>query len=657
MNKDQNKTPEHRKRLPIPRSGTGGFWRLIIWFFLLWMVFMYFYNSFNQSDRANISYTDFKKQVKSDNVKGIVVKGQEVSGTFKNNYLVTTNSGKDTSTYKKFSTTLPSFEDPQLTKLFDEHNVTVTAKTEGTSWLPFILIGILPWVLIIGYFMYTQKKVQGKIRGMGGGLFGIGKSRAKRYEKSSSEVTFDDVAGLDNAKKDLLEIIDYLKEPEKFTKLGADIPKGILLMGAPGTGKTLLAKATAGEANVPFYSISGSEFIEMFVGVGASRVRDMFQNAKRDAPAIIFIDEIDSVGRARGTGLGGGHDEREQTLNQILSEMDGFEPHESIVVMAATNRPDVLDAALTRPGRFDRQITLDMPQKQARKKILDIHTREVPLNNKVNLENIAARTVGFSGADLRNLVNEAALLAGRKKKKKVEMEDFDQARDKILLGNEREEMLDEDEKNIVAYHEAGHALVARLLPGMDPLQKVSIIPRGRSLGVTELVPEQDRYNFSRTYLIKRIQVMLGGRTAEKLIFNDITNGATDDLKKVTKLVRKMVCQWGMSDKLGPVTFRHGEDHMFLGKEIAQQKDFSEHTAQIIDEEIQRIIQDAEKKTTELIKTNQKKLKKLADALLEHETIDNGDMDEILGSNSKPHPRSKSRKNSKSEQELIETVEE
>lgn len=651
MNKDQNKVPDPRKRLPMPTTGTGGFWRLAIWFFLLWMLFMYFYNSMNQGNRTNISYTEFKKQIKKDNVEEIVVKGQEVKGTFKNQYLVTTNSGKDTSTYKKFGTTLPSFNDPELAKLFDQHNVTVTAETEGTSWLPFILIGILPWVLIIGYFMYTQKKVQGKIGGMGGGLFGIGKSRAKRYEKSSSEITFNDVAGLDNAKKDLLEIIDYLKEPEKFTQLGADIPRGILLMSAPGTGKTLLAKATAGEAGVPFFSISGSEFIEMFVGVGASRVRDMFQNAKRDAPAIIFIDEIDSVGRARGTGLGGGNDEREQTLNQILSEMDGFEPHESIVVMAATNRPDVLDAALIRPGRFDRQITLDMPQKQARKKILEIHTREVPLNDKVNLENVAARTVGFSGADLRNLVNEAALLAGRKKKKKVEMEDFDLARDKILLGNEREEMLDEDEKHIVAYHESGHALVAKLLPGMDPLQKVSIIPRGRSLGVTELVPEQDRYNFSRAYLIKRIQVMLGGRVAEKLIFNDITNGASDDLKKATKLAQKMVCQWGMSDKLGPVTFRHGEEHMFLGKEMAQPKDFSEHTAQIIDEEIQHIIKEAEMNTEKLIKTNQKILKKLADALLEHETIENGDINEILGSNSKPHSRSKSRKRSKTTRKI------
>lgn len=653
MKDEPKRFPEH-ERTPAPPAGRNWMWRYLIWFFLIWVVFMYFFRSFQQPERAEISYTEFKRQIKQDNIQEVMVKGQEVNGVFKTDYSIASQSGEDTASYKLFATTLPSFEDPQLMELLEAHDVTVKAETEGDSWLPFILIGVLPWLLIIGYFVYTQRKFQGQMRGMGGGIFGIGKSRAKRYEKTDSEVRFDDVAGLENAKQDLREIIEYLKEPEKFTELGANIPKGILLMGPPGTGKTLLAKATAGEAGVPFFSISGSEFIEMFVGVGASRVRDMFQNAKQSAPAIIFIDEIDSVGRARGTGLGGGHDEREQTLNQILSEMDGFEPQESVVVMAATNRPDVLDAALTRPGRFDRQITLDLPQKNARRKILEIHAREVPLADDVDLENIAARTVGFSGADLQNLVNEAALLAGRKKKSKVEMEDFDQARDKILLGSEREEMLDEDEKKIVAYHEAGHALIARLVPGMDPLQKVSIIPRGRSLGATELIPEQDRYNFSRSYLIKRIQVMLGGRAAEKLIFDDMTNGAANDLKQVTNLARKMVCQWGMSEKLGPVTFGQGEDHMFLGKEMAQPKDFSEHTAQIIDEEIQRIIQEAEAETTGILKENRDKLERLAAALLENETLDNEDMDRIL--NTKPEPKSRPESKAKSDQqgELIET---
>lgn len=628
MSKGPKRKPGLRKRLLAPGSGIG-IWRFFIWLFLFWLVFMYFFRSFNQPKRVDIPYSQFRKQIESDNIQEIVVKGKDIKGTFRNQFLIPENSDQDTIAYERFGTTLPSFDDPNLMNLLDKHTVTIKAEAEGESWWPFILIGILPWVLIIAYFVYAQKKIQGRMRGIGSGLFGIGKSRARRYEKSTTEVTFNDVAGLDNAKKELSEIIDYLKEPEKFLKLGADIPKGILLMSAPGTGKTLLAKATAGEAGVPFFSISGSEFIEMFVGVGASRVRDMFQNAKQNAPAIIFIDEIDSVGRARGTGLGGGHDEREQTLNQILSEMDGFDANESVIVMAATNRPDVLDAALIRPGRFDRQITLDLPLKNTREKILEIHTRDVPLADGIELENIAARTVGFSGADLKNLVNEAALLAGRKHKEKVDMEDLDQARDKIVLGNEREEMLDDDEKKLVAYHEAGHALVARLIPEMDPFQKMTIIPRGRSLGITELVPEHDRYNFSRSYLIKRIQVMLGGRAAEKIIFNDTTNGAADDLKKVTQLARKMVCQWGMSDKLGPVTFRQGEDHMFLGKEIAQQKDFSEHTAKIIDDEVQRIIQEAESQTLELLDTNREKLKNLAAALIQKETIERDEIDRFI----------------------------
>ncbi|HER40774.1 MAG TPA: ATP-dependent zinc metalloprotease FtsH, partial [Salinimicrobium catena] len=489
-----------------------------------------------------------------------------------------------------------------------------------------------PWILILAYFFYMRRKIQGQMGGgmMGrGGIFGIGKSRARKFRREKISVTFNDVAGLENAKADLKEIIVYLKNPEKFSKLGADIPNGILLMGPPGTGKTLLAKATAGEAEVSFFSISGSEFIEMFVGVGASRVRDLFSEAKKNAPSVIFIDEIDSIGRSRGTGLGGGHDEREQTLNQILNEMDGFEKNESIVVLAATNRPDVLDPALVRPGRFDRRVTLDLPLKTARKKILEIHTREVPVGDDVDLENIAARTVGFSGADLKNLVNEAALFAGREKKDKVEKSDFEKARDKIILGSETDEMIDEDEKKLVAYHEAGHALVALLMEEADPLEKVTIIPRGRTLGITEQMPEIERRNYRKKYLMAKIAVALGGRASEKIVFNDVSNGAANDFKQVTNLARKMVCLWGMSDKLGPVFYKQGEEHQFLGKEITRQKDFSEHTQQIIDDEIKEIILDMEKKAEYIIKKNRVKLDALAEALIENETLDKKQIDWIL----------------------------
>jgi cell division protease FtsH len=447
---------------------------LIIWI-VIFLIMMLFYvpRFFYSSKTANISYSEFKQQVKNGNVTEITIQGEEIQGSFEREYTTSTNSQKDASSYTAFTTVMPSFADPELIHILEENTVTIKAKKQSNSWLSSLLIFLLPWLLIIGFVVYSQRRMSGMIGGPGG-IFGIGRSRAKRYEKTSSDVTYNDVAGLENAKKDMQEIVEYLKEPDKFVELGANIPKGILLIGPPGTGKTLLARATAGEADVPFFSISGSEFIEMFVGVGASRVRDMFATAKNEAPSIIFIDEIDSIGRSRGTGLGGGHDEREQTLNQILSEMDGFASHESVIVLAATNRPDVLDSALTRPGRFDRQITLDLPQKQARQKILHIHTRNVPLAEDVDFENLAARTVGFSGAELRNLVNEAALLAGRKHKKSVSAEDFDLARDKILLGVEREEMMDEEEKKVVAYHEAGHALLAKLIPGADPLQKVTI---------------------------------------------------------------------------------------------------------------------------------------------------------------------------------------
>ncbi len=645
MNKDREKPPEKPQR-PLP-GGSGTSWlRYIFWILLIWLIISFFFNRFQETDRVTISYSTFKSQVMDSNVTSIVIEGQEIKGEFRKKYTPPSDTSKNPESFQKFSTVKPPVEDPEFLSMLEKGGVEITAKKEGEGWWQYALILLIPWIIILGLFWYSRRKMQSGMKGMmgGGGIFGVGKSKARRYRQSKSGVTFEDVAGLENAKKDLGEIIDYLKEPEKFTQLGADIPKGVLLMGPPGTGKTLLAKATAGEAQVPFYNISGSEFIEMFVGVGASRVRDMFSNAKKESPSIIFIDEIDSVGRARGTGLGGGHDEREQTLNQILNEMDGFESQESVVVIAATNRPDVLDPALIRPGRFDRQITLELPQKKARESILRIHTREVPLHDDVDLENMAARTVGFSGAELKNLVNEAALLAGRKNYDSVRAENFETARDKILLGAEREEKIEEDEKKLIAYHEAGHALVATLLPDTDPLQKVTIIPRGRTLGATEQVPETDRHNYQKNYLLNRIAVTLGGRVSEKIVFDDYSNGAANDLKQVTQLARKMVCHWGMSEKLGPVYYKQGEEHLFLGREMAQQKDFSENSAKIIDEEIQRIISEMEEKAIKMLQDNRDKLDKLAEALIEHETLERKDLQKILEDEKNSRKNKKKKKN-------------
>jgi cell division protease FtsH len=610
---------ESRQDTPQSRLNRRALW----WMLVLWlMVGLVFFPRHNPNS-LEIPYSTFKKHVAEGRVAAITLKGETITGTFKEP--VQPAQQEKARTYTHFSTVFPSFGDTDIVPLLEQHQVTIDAEPEERSWLGPILLSLLPWLLIIGLFWYGRSSMQQSF----GGLFQFGKSKAKRYRKTSSEVRFVDVAGLENAKKELREIIAYLKDPERFRALGAELPKGVLLVGPPGTGKTLLARATAGEANVPFFSISGSEFIEMFVGVGASRVRDMFQTAKQEAPAIIFIDEIDSIGRARGTGLGGGHDEREQTLNQILAEMDGFAPHESVVVMAATNRPDVLDSALVRPGRFDRQITLDLPQKRARLQILRLHTQKVTLADDVDLENLAARTVGFSGAMLKNLVNEAVLLTGRKDKLCVEAEDFEQARDKILLGSKRDEPLGEEEKQLVAYHEAGHALLATLLPGADPLQKVSIIPRGRALGATEQLPEEDRHNLSHHYLLNRIAVMLGGRVAEQLIFGEVTTGSGDDLKQATHLARRMVCQWGMSDRLGPVSFRLGEEHIFLGREMTEPKDFSEPTGRLIDEEIQAILRDMERKAEGILTQYREQLNILAIALLEYETLEAEDVERLL----------------------------
>ncbi|MDH3220772.1 MAG: ATP-dependent zinc metalloprotease FtsH, partial [Gammaproteobacteria bacterium] len=562
-------------------------------------------------------------------VAWVEFRGDQVAGEF--NQAVTSATPGQMRSINRFITTLPPVQDPDLIALLERHKVEIRAVSGEANWLAKALIGVLPWVLIIGLFWWATSRMQKRLGGLGGGegLFDFGKSRAKRFRKSDSKLTFDDVAGLENAKADMREIVGYLKEPQRFRKLGAEIPRGILLMGPPGTGKTLLAKAIAGEANVPFFSISGSEFIEMFVGVGASRVRDMFASARKEAPSIIFIDEIDSVGRARGTGLGGGHDEREQTLNQILGEMDGFDPHEAVVVLAATNRPDVLDAALLRPGRFDRKITLDLPDKRARRAILGIHVANVPLTDDADLDRLAALTVGFSGADLENLVNEAALLAGRENREAVDMETLMSARDKIVLGGKRELIISDDEKTLVAYHEAGHALVASQLPTADPLDKVSIIPRGLALGTTEQIPDVEHYNLRQSYLRDRIGVMLGGRTAEKLIFGEVSSGAEDDLKQATRLARHMVTHWGMSDRVGPVAFRRGEEHIFLGREMTQQRDFSEHTAQIIDEEVSTLLKKIEEEIAALMKQHRAQLEALASALLEKETLESDEIQSIM----------------------------
>ena len=503
-----------------------------------------------------VPYSQFKAEVRQGKVAEITMAGQKVTGTYK-------AKGKNEKP-QPFQTALPPIDDPELLTLLENNNVTVRVEPQTGSGWTTLLVGFLPWLLILGFFIYIGRQAQRQMGGAGpGALFQFTKSKAKRYHKGISRKSFDDVAGLENAKRDLHEIVDFLADPGRYQKLGAKLPRGVLLVGPPGTGKTLLAKAVAGEAEAPFFSISGSEFIEMLVGVGASRVRDMFENAKKEAPAVIFIDEIDSVGRSRGTGLGGGHDEREQTLNQILSEMDGFSPEHAVVALAATNRPDVLDPALLRPGRFDRKITLELPRKEARPRILQLHSARVPLADDVDLLVIARRTPGISGADLENLVNEAALLAGREKQDRVLMRFFENARDKVMLGAERESILNDEERRLVAYHESGHALLTCLLPHTEPVEKVTIIPRSRTLGVTELLTAEERQSLRESYLKDRITIMLGGRVSEKLAFGEVSSGAEDDLRQATRLARRMVSRWGMSGSLGPVSYRREEEHVFL----------------------------------------------------------------------------------------------
>jgi cell division protease FtsH len=589
---------------------------LMLWFVIA-LIMVVLFNFFNTTTttKEKISYTEFIDNVENGHVKSVTIKSNIVEGEFKDG--------------KSFETVAP--DDPELVKILRENKVQIYAKPpEHSPWYLQLLISWLPFLLLIGIWIFFMRQMQGA----GGKAFSFGKSRAKLLTHDQQKVTFNDVAGVDEAKEELQEIIEFLKDPQKFQKVGGKIPKGVLLIGPPGTGKTLLAKAVAGEAGVPFFSISGSEFVEMFVGVGAARVRDLFEQGKKHAPCIIFIDEIDAVGRHRGAGLGGGHDEREQTLNQLLVEMDGFESNEGVILISATNRPDVLDPALLRPGRFDRQVVVPRPDVKGRLEILKVHSKKIQMDDDVNLEIIAKGTPGFAGADLANLVNEAALIAARKNKKKATMEDFEEAKDKIMMGKERRSLvITENEKKRIAYHEAGHAIVAKLTPGSDPVHKVSIIPRGLALGITQQLPKDDKYLLTKDYLYGAITVLMGGRIAEEIIFGDISTGAGNDIERATDLARKMVCNWGMSDKLGPLTFGKKDEAIFLGKELATHKDYSEKTAVMIDEEIKNIVLLCYKKAKNILEQHREVVDRTAKLLLEKETIDSNQIDALLNGTS------------------------
>ncbi len=619
-----SKKEKQKRKKPKPYSS----WMNI----LLWVLFFTFIVTWIQSpgdgifsQTTEITYSEFRQQVEDGNVSGISVQGEQIQGELKESRTLEI-TGEDTVRYESFMTYIPSFGDEALFQLLEDQGVTVSSQPESDfSWWTLLLFG-LPLLLFVyfGFLFYQRFRSQSR------GIFNIGKSKAKLQKPEKQDTTFDDVAGLDNTKKELEEVIEFLKDPDRFEDIGAKLPKGLLMVGPPGTGKTLLARAVAGEAEVPFFSISGSDFMEMFVGVGAKRIRDMFKKAKDASPSIIFIDELDSIGRRRGAGVGGGHDEREQTLNQLLSELDGFEPTENVVVMAATNRPDILDKALLRPGRFDRRITVDMPTTQARVEILKIHAKNKPLADDVDLEKVAKSTPGFSGADLENLLNEASLYAGRDKRKEVSMADIDKARDKVMMGLEREGVqIDDDEKKMLAYHEAGHALVAAILPHSDPIHKVSIIPRGKAMGVTQQFPEKEKYIYRREYLLDRLAVVMGGRAAEQLIFDTSTSGAQDDLKRVSKLSRKMVLQWGMSERFQHISLGSEEEEVFLGRDMSQKREYSDTTAREVDEEVQKITKEAFDRALTTLDENRNVLEQVAELLLEKEEIPGEEVDRLL----------------------------
>ncbi len=586
---------------------------------LLFFTLISFFD-FEQTTSEEIAYSAFKQRLRDDQIESVIIRGEQISGS--NRYLI--------GEFSEFVTTFPPMDDFDLFPLLEENNVEVRVSSSEQSVWTTLLISLLPWLLLVGIFMMSSRMMRAGGKGFpgGGGVFSFTKSKAKMTHGEEIKIGYDDIAGLKHAKEDLAEVVDFLRNPEKYRAIGAKIPKGILLIGPPGTGKTLLARATAAEAGVPFFSITGSEFVEMFVGVGASRVRDMYVQARAVAPSLIFIDEIDSVGRSRSSASGLGNDEREQTLNQILAEMDGFSGEEAVVVIAATNRPDVLDTALTRPGRFDRKVVLDLPQREARRDILKVHARGVSMADDIDLGSIAAATVGFSGADLANLINEAALLAAREGKSQVSNSYLERARDKVVLGEQRESIMTEDERRRTAYHEAGHALTAFYMPYADALRKVSIIPRGMSLGYTEQTPREDKVNYGQHYLEDRISIMLGGRCAEKLVFDEVSSGASNDLQQASLLARHMVTEWGMSENLGPLSFNNPEQS-FPGQELLGHKDYSEHTAELIDEEVSSLIHNNEQRTEKVLEEHRQALDAIAEALIEKESLSDKDIDELL----------------------------
>jgi cell division protease FtsH len=582
---------------------------VVVSLILLWQLFY----SVRDGSVEERDFSTFYQEMTAKKIRSVQISGEDLEGTDVNN--------------KKFKTIIPGDQSLDLAKELNNNGVTVKLeKTSNSSLMYVFLSSWLPFILLIGFWIFLMRQMQSG----GNKALSFGKSRARLMSSQQKKVTFKDVAGVEEAKEELTEIIEFLKEPQKFQKLGGRIPKGVLLMGPPGTGKTLLARAIAGEANVPFFSISGSDFVEMFVGVGASRVRDLFEQGKKNAPCIIFIDEIDAVGRHRGAGLGGGHDEREQTLNQLLVEMDGFESNDGVILIAASNRPDVLDPALLRPGRFDRQVIVPLPDIRGREGILKVHTRKIPISDDVDITVVARGTPGFSGAALANLVNEAALNAARYSRKFVSMSDFEGAKDKVLMGKERKSMvITESDKKVTAYHEAGHALVAYLTPGSDPLHKVTIIPRGMALGLTQQLPESDKHNYSREFVEGQISILMGGRCAEKMFLNTETTGAANDIEVATERARKMVTEWGMSPVMGPLAFGKKEEQIFLGREISQHRDYSEDTAIQIDREVRRIVEENYERAWTCLESNKESLTHLAEALLEYETLDSWEIDMIV----------------------------
>ena len=630
----ERKSPLNKKNKFREQKGSDEFqWKRagktsLIWIGII-VCAIYLSSILTDSDKKEpeIDYTEYMEYLKSGEIEKATILGRVFHGKFKETKIVNTEIGEIET--NNFKLTLP-FIDRTVTDDWDSVNLIYTFKEKRIDWTGYLL-NLLPWILLIGFWLFMIRRMQGGGPGGVKGIFNFGKSRASLWTSDQPIVTFKDVAGCEEAKEELKEVIQFLKSPKRFQKLGATVPKGALLVGPPGTGKTLLARAVAGEAGVPFYSLSGADFVEMFVGVGASRVRDLFEQSKKTSPCIIFIDELDAVGRQRGAGIGGGHDEREQTLNALLVEMDGFDNTQNVIVVAATNRPDVLDKALLRPGRFDRQIVVDVPDYLGRLGILKVHTKKVVLNRrKTNLNNLAKGTPGMVGADLANVVNEAALLAARKRKRSVDNDDFEEAKDKVMMGIQRKSMvLSNEEKEVTAYHEAGHALVAIRTKGADPVHKITIIPRGRAMGVTMQLPMSEKHGYTRDYVEGRLAILMGGRSAEMLIFNQMTTGAGNDIEQATEISRKMVVEWGMSDLLGPMTFGKKNEEIFLGREIQSNRDYSEVTARMIDEEVSRIVREAQRAAEEILRKDIETLHSIAKELLKYETVDSKDLEKIL----------------------------